>query len=194
MASDHPSSQDPADPAAKPPLDRHERMPVGVFVERRKATTPWADYVWRPVAVVAGIPATEPWTIARQDDNAVQFYAGGLEIELFPRETVNYLLNLSMPEQGVYIVLGKDAAAPHGVTLRLATVSPSEAEAYMDGEHVVEKVPMPEAIEVWLRDYIAAYHVEEKFVKRKRKRHDPQKGFGRGSGHNDYGPSFDRSD
>jgi len=31
------------------------RLPVGVVVERRKATSPWVDAVWRPVAVLGGL-------------------------------------------------------------------------------------------------------------------------------------------
>jgi hypothetical protein len=31
------------------------RIPVGVVVERRKATSQWVDVVWRPVAVLGGL-------------------------------------------------------------------------------------------------------------------------------------------
>ena len=43
-----------------PPL---ARIPVGVMVERRKATSPWIDFVWRPVSVLPGEPAAAPWTL-----------------------------------------------------------------------------------------------------------------------------------
>src|SRR5262249_17010651 len=42
-----------------PPL---ARIAVGVMVERRAATSPWAEHVWRPVGVLAGAPAAAPWT------------------------------------------------------------------------------------------------------------------------------------
>ena len=29
---------------------------VGVVVERRKAKSPWVDYVWRPIAALPGTP------------------------------------------------------------------------------------------------------------------------------------------
>ena len=38
------------------------RIPVGVVVERRKANSPWVDFVWRPVAVLGGLPDAAPWT------------------------------------------------------------------------------------------------------------------------------------
>ena len=41
------------------------RIPVGVIVERRKATSPWADVIWRPVAVLGGnAAATEERHVA----------------------------------------------------------------------------------------------------------------------------------
>ena len=38
-------------------------VPVGVVVERRKATSPWADFVWQPVAVLPDAPDAAPWTV-----------------------------------------------------------------------------------------------------------------------------------
>jgi hypothetical protein len=43
-------------PAALPLL----RIPVGVVVERRKADSPWVDFVWRSVAVLPDEPETSP--------------------------------------------------------------------------------------------------------------------------------------
>ncbi|HEX2116262.1 MAG TPA: DUF3305 domain-containing protein, partial [Alphaproteobacteria bacterium] len=89
-----------------------------------------------------------------------------------------------------YIVLARDPAVdPYGIVVRHVTVSPGDAEAYMDAESAVEAVPLPDVVQAWLEDYVAAFHVEEVFRKRKRKPYDPRKGFGRGSGSKDYGPS-----
>jgi hypothetical protein len=38
------------------------RIPVGVVVERRKAKSPWLDFLWRPVSVLPGTPSASPWT------------------------------------------------------------------------------------------------------------------------------------
>lgn len=172
------------------PLSRHERMPVGVIVERRKATNPWEDYVWRAVAVVAGAASTAPWSLVREEAGTAQFFAGTFELELHPRETAMYRDNLQGRSPSAYVVLQMDSTAePHGVAVRLVTVSPGDAEAHMDGSYTVEPVPIPDVIAAWLEDYVAQFHVDEVFRKRKRKPHDPRKGFGRGSGPNDYGPS-----
>ena len=170
------------------PLARHERMPVGVIVERRQATNPWDDYIWRAVALVPGAPSNAPWSVVREEGVAVQFFAGNFELELHPRETMMYRDNLLGRSPSAYVVLQLDATAePHGVAVRLVTVSPGDAEAYMDGAYSVDPVPLPDVIAAWLEDYVAQFHVDEAFRKRKRKPHDPRKGFGRGSGSNDYG-------
>lgn len=176
---------------SSPELSPHERMQVGVFLERRPTSNPWQEFTWRPTAVVAGAPAAEPWSLAFKEGPVEQYFAGTATLELNRRETDNYLLNLATAEPSVYVVVRVDAGeAPHGVAVKLVTVSPAEAEAYMEGgEHIIERVALPEVIAEWVADYCAAFHVVEKFYKRKRKRHDPLKGFGRGSGHNDYGPS-----
>lgn len=183
------SASAPAEPRPAPALDRHERMPVGVVVERRKAANPWDDFIWQAVAVIPGAAATPPWTVLRSDGPATQFFAGTGEIELHPRETLLYRANLDAPRPSVYVVLErKDGAAP-GVALRHVTVSPGDAEAFMDDMHLVDPVPMPDLVAAWMAEYIAAFHVEQTFRKRKRKPHDPRKGFGFGSGSIDYGPS-----
>jgi hypothetical protein len=188
-----PASGDPADddtaPAEKPALDRHERMPVGVIVERRKASNPWDDYIWRAVAVVPGAPAVANWSVVREEADATQYLVGGFELELHPRETVMYRENLQAAEPSVYVAMQQDAAAPHGLLVRHVTLSPGDAEAYMDSASMVDPVPMPDVLTSWLRDYVDAFHVEQQFRKRKRKPHDPRKGFGRGSGSNGHGPS-----
>ena len=189
-----PSTDDRPDEDAarpeRPALDRHERMPVGVIVERRKAHNPWDDFIWRAVAVVPGVPPAAGWSIVRQDADTTQYFAGCFELELHPRETGLYRENLQAAAPSVYVVMQRDpAATPHGLAIRHVTLSPGDAEAYMDGVSAVEPVPMPEVLIAWLRDYVDTFHVEQEFRKRKRKPYDPRKGFGRGGGSNDNGPS-----
>lgn len=173
MTPDKDSSSRPDQAPA--PIARHARSVVAVFVQRSKATTPWETYVWRPLAVLPGAPATAPWTIIQQTEVTTQFFAGVVEIELYPRETGNYRRNLEADEPSVYVVLRRDAGSSVGIALAHVTVSPSEAEAYMDGEHIVERVAMPGMLGAWLADYVSANHVEEAFTKRQRQRYSPNK-------------------
>ena len=66
-------------------------IPVGVVVERHKATSPWLDFVWRPVSVLAGVPSAAPWTPLGPVGDMTTFYAGAATIELHRTETANYL-------------------------------------------------------------------------------------------------------
>ena len=51
----------------------------------------------------------------------------------------------------------------------LVTASPYEAQDYADtGEELVEKVPMPDGLVAWIRDFVEAHHEDEVFIKRKR--------------------------
>lgn len=172
------------------PLARDERMPVGVIVERRKARNPWEDFVWRAVAIVPGAAPQAPWSVVREEADATQFFAGTFTLELHPRETGLYRENLTGRMPSAYVALVRDEKAePLGLVVRHVTVSPGDAEAYMDPSSSVDAVPLPEVVAAWLADYIAAFHVEQQFRKRHRKPYDPRKGLGRGSGSDDEGLS-----
>ena len=89
---------------------------------------------------------------------------GALVSSYFHRE------NLIGGDPSVYVVLRHEAdGAGNPVTPHLATLSPDEAKAYgaLDLESV-ERVAMPEALRPRLQAYVAAHHVEEAFVKRRR--------------------------
>ncbi len=164
-------------PAPDRPPDPYARFAVGVIVERRRLAGPWQQIAWRPVAVVPGGEAAEPWTPIEDSGERTRFFAGMGEIDLHPRECANYRANLLTAEPSVYVVLRPDAAAgPFGLRVQQVSVSPSEGEAYMvSGEDIVERVPMPGPIAEWLAAYVAAYHVEEEFRKRRRERYDPNR-------------------
>jgi hypothetical protein len=163
-----------------PPLARDERLPVGVIVERRKARNPWDDYIWRAVAIVPGAAAQAPWSVVREEPDATQYFAGTFTLELHPRETALYRENLMGRMPSAYVVLLRDGKAePHGLVVRHVTVSPGDAQAYMDAVSAVEAVPMPDVVAAWLEDYIAAFHRDEVFRKRQRKPYDPRKGSDR---------------
>jgi len=66
------------------------RIVVGVVVERRKARSPWLDFLWRPVSVFVGTPSAVPWTRISEEGDATTFYAGEAAIELHRTETANY--------------------------------------------------------------------------------------------------------
>ncbi len=149
------------------------RIPVGVVVERRKAKSQWIDFVWKPVAVLDGIPDAAPWTVLSEEGEAANFYLGTVNIDLYRSETGHYRDNLVSGSPQIWVVL-RSSDGEHPYELFLATADPAEGEGYTEtGNDLVEPVPMTEAIRAAIEDFIAEHHVERVFVKRKRDRANP---------------------
>jgi hypothetical protein len=154
------------------------RIVVGVVVERRKAKSPWLDFLWRPVSVFAGTPSAAPWTRISEEGDATTFYAGEAAIELHRTETASYRQNLSSGMPALWVVLRPTAAANSASPafgILTVTADPSEGEALTDaGNNLVATVPMPAAIIETIDNFIAEHHVERPFNKRQRDRGEPQ--------------------
>ncbi len=148
--------------------DVPDKLMLGVVIERRAAANPWQDHLWRPVEVIAGGPEVAAWLVLGEGEGWTRFYAGALPLELFHRETEGYRRNLSGEPPVVYVILRP------GDTGRMVpfhvTVCPYEAGAYqISGDEVVEGVPMPPAVGALVEAFVARWHVDEPFVKRKLK-------------------------
>jgi hypothetical protein len=146
------------------------RIPVGVVVERRKADSPWQDFLYRPVAVLAGVPVATPWTAIGSDADVTTFYAGQAVIELYRTETANYRDNLASGRPLLWVVL-RPTRDEAGFDLFMVTADPAEGEALTGaGNDLVEAVSMPLPITAIVASFIAAHHVEQPFIKRQRDR------------------------
>jgi hypothetical protein len=149
------------------------KMAVGVVVERRNAQSPWIDFTWKPVAVLAGLPEAAPWTMLSQDGEGTTFYAGPAEIALHRTETSNYRGNLGSGAPMLWVALRPTGVEPP-YEIFAVTADPSEGEAWTEsGSDLVDVVPMPEALRAVIEAFIAEHHVEQPFYKRKRDRADP---------------------
>jgi hypothetical protein len=157
-------------PAALPTL----RIPVGVVVERRKADSPWIDFVWRGVAVLPDQPDVGPWTVLREQAEATLFYAGSATVDLYRSETARYRENLESGGPSIWIVLGpSEGSWPY--TVAATTADPAEGEGYTQaGANLVDPVPMPDVLRGAIESFVAEHHVEREFVKRKRRDADPE--------------------
>ena len=154
------------------------RIVVGVVVERRKAKSPWLDFLWQPVSVLVGTPSAVPRTRINEQGDSATFYAGETAIELHRTETVSYRQNLSSGMPALWVVLRPTAAnsASSAFDILTVTADPSEGEALTDaGNNLVATVPMPAAIIETIDSFIAEHHVERPFNKRQRDRGEPQK-------------------
>ena len=150
------------------------QIPVGVVVERRKAESPWIDFIWKPVAVLAGEPEAGAWTRLSEDADATTFYAGAAQIELHRTETGNYQDNLSCGLPLLWVALRPTGGDPP-YALFAVSADPGEGEAWtVTDSTLVEALPMPDAVRAQIEAFVAEHHVERPFHKRERNRPDPE--------------------
>ena len=150
------------------------RVPVAVLVERRPGVTRWAEWSWRAVEVLEEAPDLPPWTVLREAEGRTLFFAGSAEVSLYPTDTTNYRDNLTSSAPTVWVVL-REGSTPSGFDLHLVTVDAGEAHVYADaGNDLLEAVPMPPGLRAVAEAFVAEYHVERRFQKRRRDRADPE--------------------
>jgi hypothetical protein len=146
----------------------HARISVGVVVERRKAMSPWLDTVWRPVAVLNGLPGAAPWTALDTAENVATFYVGAAEIELYRTETDHYRSNLASGAPSVWVALRPTGVEPP-YDLFAVTVDPAEGESFTQaGGDLVDAVPMPAAVRQIVEAFVAEHYVEQPIYRRTR--------------------------
>lgn len=151
-----------------------QRIPVGIVVERRKPDSPWVDFIWRSAAVLPDNPDVEPWTILREQGGTTWFYAGSATVDLYVSETARYRDNVASGTPSIWVVLSpSEGAWPYAIAA--ATADPAEGEGFTEAaDNLVEAVPMPEVVREVIESFIAEHHVEREFVKRERRRADPE--------------------
>lgn len=150
------------------------RIEIGVVAERRRATSQWAEFLWRPTAVLAGLPDAAPWTQLSEAGDAVTFYAGSTEIALYVSEAENYRRNLGSGAPAIWVMIHATSGEPPYV-VGGATADPAEAEGWTEpGQAIVEAVAMPEAVREEIAVFIAQFPAQPGFVKRQRDRADPE--------------------
>jgi Protein of unknown function (DUF3305) len=150
------------------------QISVGVVVERRKANSQWAEFIWRPAAVLAGLPDTAEWTPLAEDGGAVTFYAGPAEIALYRSDADNYRRNLMSDAPAIWVTMHPTGREPLWV-IGGVTADPAEGEGWTEaGQAIVEAVAMPDAVRDEIAAFIAQYPVQPRFVKRQRDRADPE--------------------
>jgi hypothetical protein len=158
-------------------------MPVSVVIERRASNSPWQDYEWRPVGVLPKT-AAEPGQLLASGDGWAQYQGGTVELELFRGETEGYLTNLSQSPPMVFVILRRREDAG-GLEYQpfLATACPYEAMGYTSSDEIItEGVPMPPQVMAWLQEFVALYHVDVPFKKRKNKQYQDDYGGKRRAG------------
>jgi hypothetical protein len=147
------------------------RVPVGIIVERRRATTAWAEFVWRPSAVLPGVPDTPPWTMLETEADRTAFYVGVVEILLYRTDSAGYWDNLRDGAPVLWVTLQPTGDAARPFEIGGATADPGEGEAYSENAgNLVEALPMPDAVRNIVAGFVSEHHVDRPFFKRQRDR------------------------
>ena len=148
-------------------VEKSVSISLGIVIRKVPGVTRWVDHVWKAVAVLPGAGAAD-WKELRRDGDAIEYHAATVPLELFRTDTEAYLHGLSTKIPAIYVVM-RESEGADALDVVLATASPYEAQDYADtGEELVEKVPMPEGLVAWIRDYVEQYHEDEVFIKRRR--------------------------
>lgn len=148
--------------------EKYAEMPLGVVVRRVPGVTKWAPWAYAAVAVLPGA-GEAAWKVLRQDGDVTEFHAATVRLQLHGAEAEAYLNGLSADVPSIYVVMRPAEEGPHPYDILLATASPYESQDYDDsGEEIVEKIPMPEGLVAWVRDFAFAHYEEEEFKKRRR--------------------------
>ena len=143
-------------------------MPLGIVLQRRPGVTRWAKWHWRAVAVLPGA-APADWHLMRLDGDVTEYHARTLPLELHRTEVEAYRISLTMEPPSLFVILRDSDDPDHPIDVHVVTASAYEAQDYMDsGEEQVEKVPMPDGLIAWIRDFTEAHARDEPFKKRKR--------------------------
>ena len=150
----------------------YAEMPLGIVIRRAPGVTRWVKWSWKAVGVLPGAAPAE-WRVMREEGGVTEFHAATCQLELHGAETEAYLHGLSTKVPSIYVVLRESQKDSRPLDVLLATASPYEAQDYADsGEEIVEKVPMPEGLMAWIRDFVETHHEEEEFKKRRRDKKD----------------------
>jgi len=149
---------------------------LGIVVEKRPSSHPWADWIWKPVAVFMDDDVDAFWHELRRDGDLVQYHAATLALTLHRKETEALRQNLMLPEPELYVVLreAEDPASEFPYEAHLVTASSYDIQDYEDtGEDIVEKVAMPDPVAAFIQAFVEEHHQDEAFIKRKRDRLRP---------------------
>jgi hypothetical protein len=145
-------------------------FPVSVILERRPATSRWAEHVWSAAGIAVGRHGgDEASRLVRKVRDTAYFLVGDLQVTLHADECESYYYNLVSDSPRAYVVahLSSEDGQPHPF---LVSMSFDEAHAYLEGEDEIYAVDVPGELYRWTEAYVIANYFPEK--KRKRKLRD----------------------
>lgn len=151
--------------------DREVSLALGIVVEKRKSKHPWADWIWKPVSVVANAATDVAWYEMTRTENSVHYHAGTLLLTLHRKDTEALRMNLMLPQPELYVALQEDDDPESEFPYRphVVTASSYDAQDMTDaGDDIVEKIAMPDSVAAFVQAFVEEHHVDEEFIKRRR--------------------------
>jgi hypothetical protein len=147
-----------------------ESFPVTIIVTfQRTRDNRWQSGYWKVTGLIAGgKPATQGVCreTLRVGGPEEQHLWTGLSIRLHKDEVEGYYFNILGETPKVFVICNrKDDESLQPI---IATLSHDEAASYLEGDAVVDPVPMPAELYRWVERYVLENYLPEK--KRKRKR------------------------
>lgn len=150
-----------------------DQFDVGVVTRLHRQRGPWGGDEWRPFAVLPAVPDAAPGASLAGDGAERISYSGTARIVLHAAETAHYRDNLASGRPSLWVAL--ETTADDGVRIAAITADPYEGEALAGAMGLtVDPVAMPPEIARWVGAFVAEFHVERVFVKRKRDRAEPE--------------------
>lgn len=139
-----------------------EVLRVGVLGRSWPPATRWGERTLRPFAVVTDLPALPHGALIGSIDGVETRWLGDHAVVLHDGETGHYRDNLSAQRPSVWVALDGDQVV-------VVTLDPYEGEGLAgDPERIVEAVEMPGNLRATVEAFVARWHEEIPFKKRKR--------------------------
>jgi hypothetical protein len=131
---------------------------VAVIMQRRAIDNPWQTHAWEAAGVVAGYEGEGEPRVIVDSGGLTQWLHASFDIALRRAEAEGYFHNVSAAAPSVFVLwrMESDLAVPHYVT-----ASYDEASRWMDGGAQVDAVPMPAALQDWVRAFVAQHYRPE---------------------------------
>jgi len=130
---------------------KHPTYAIAVVMRRRRAQSPWADWIWEPWSVLAGDTAGEVRLLVDDAQGATQWIHPGFELSLHRDEAEGYYLNVVASDPRVFVLWRMEGE--EGLPVEV-TASFNEAGRWLDAGHSVDGVAMPREIYAWVGDYV----------------------------------------
>ncbi len=151
-------------------MEKEVSASFGIVLERRPATSKWADWTWSVVELIADAPATEGWTVLSEEGARVRYLSAPHFVTLHHKMVEAYDANIETGTPMLWAML--DEASEGGdppYRVRGLTADPYEAQGVLDSaEGIVERLPMPAGTVAWMARFLASLPEAPAFRKRRR--------------------------